>query len=127
MSKIKSIAVGECEVCGEETDLDSPKVCYGCVANEERVSRMRFAVTIAYEIVGHTTREAQDLAVSGHYRWVLHAGQPCDGNGPTGRQELVSGVANTFGEADAEAREAVAALCAPPVQEVAAATEKVPF
>lgn len=127
MSKIKSITAGECEVCGEETDIDSPQVCYGCAANEERVSRMRFAVTIGYEVVGSTTRAAQDLAVRGGYRWTLHAGMPCGGDGPTGRQELVSGVADTFAEADAEAREAVEALCAPPVHEDAAATEKVPF
>lgn len=32
MAKIKSQTAGSCEVCGEETDITSPEVCFGCVS-----------------------------------------------------------------------------------------------
>jgi len=32
MGKIKSQAAGTCQDCGEETDMSSPEVCFGCVS-----------------------------------------------------------------------------------------------
>lgn len=35
MGKVKDVTVGKCEVCGEDTGIDSPRVCYGCAMSEQ--------------------------------------------------------------------------------------------
>lgn len=107
MSKIKDQTVGECEVCGADTGIDSPKVCYGCAMAEQG-----FRVKIEYRLLGGD--EAADLRAKPGYRWTVF----------TGLCEAVRGEALTLAEADAFARDAVAEACrrTPEISD-----EKVPF
>lgn len=93
MSKIKEITVGQCEVCGEETGIDSPKVCYGCAMAERG-----FVVTIEYRLAG-SDREVKGFPTP--YQWRVL----------TGLCECVKGDALTLAEADADARYAVEEAC----------------
>ena len=111
MGKIKSVTVGECEVCGAETDIDSPEVCYGCV-----VAGQGLRVKIEYRIRPDLTVKGEPhySRTRGDYRWTVL----------TGLCSQVTGEAMTLAEAEADAREAVQEAYAP---RKVATTEKVPF
>lgn len=108
MGKIKEQVAGKCEVCGADTDLDSPKVCYGCVMAEQG-----FSVRITYRLRGADDRAAADLDLKGSYEWTVI----------TGLCEAVRGDAMTLAEADACVRDAVEEACRSRI----VSTEKVPF
>jgi hypothetical protein len=57
MAKIKSQTAGSCEVCGEDTDISSPVVCFGCVSEsihegavDEVVGKVKLASGVSEEV-----------------------------------------------------------------------------
>lgn len=47
MGKMKGVTAGKCEVCGAKTDIESPKVCYGCVMKAKAGVKVKETTKVA--------------------------------------------------------------------------------